>query len=52
MTATPAALKDLLPSLYDNIELVPHYVAPTQNVLAVPCVRASSSQKPSGCGGG
>jgi putative SOS response-associated peptidase YedK len=35
LTATPAALNDLVP-LFDNIELVPHYnVAPTQNVLAV-----------------
>jgi putative SOS response-associated peptidase YedK len=36
LTATPAALNDLFPSLFDSIELVPHYnVAPTQNVLAV-----------------
>jgi putative SOS response-associated peptidase YedK len=36
LTATPEALNQLFPSLFDNLELTPQYnVAPSQNVLAV-----------------
>jgi putative SOS response-associated peptidase YedK len=38
LTATPEALNQLFPSLFDGLELTPQYnVAPTQQVLAVRC---------------
>ena len=42
MTATPEALNQLFPSLFDNLELMPQYnVAPSQDVLAVRLRRGS-----------
>jgi putative SOS response-associated peptidase YedK len=36
LTATPGALNQLFPSLFEGLEVAPSYnVAPTQNVLAV-----------------